>query len=241
MKFPCNYFASTEMLLPVPRLSETSYKTALFCLCASAVVLRFVLAHFGVGNYLSEERVDVANCLNSYDGIADGQALRALGLSPYGGPLLHAPPLLYVLLAPLVRRHPVVQVLPSVVADVFSALSLVRLVRFSRKKLLPCHDMWSSASAALFLWSPWSVAACVGHEVIFFKRGNSHVNRRNWGAVETCTALAGAVLPHPLRTVIHVCSTCGGLGGSHVPDGVSPRIRISCVAVSDCIGKRARA
>lgn len=126
-------------------------------------------------------------------GVQEGVALQALGLSPYAGSFLHAPPLLFALLgaacAALPRhppcdalaspgtvegQHPAVEVLPFVAADAISAALLYRLSRVhasGKGDAAAGRSSWGCA--LLFLCNPCAIAACIGCAIC----GNARVFR----------------------------------------------------------------
>jgi hypothetical protein len=92
---------------------------------AAALAARASLALLGVGERLLWQP-EVSTPLNSLLGVREGVRMMRLGLSPYAGSACHAPPLLLALHA-AVASHPVLHVLPNVVADAAAAAALAAL------------------------------------------------------------------------------------------------------------------
>ena len=99
-------------------------------LAAAAVLARVALASMGWGETLSA-RLELASPADSVLRLREGHALVAIGQSPYGGSMLHAPPLVLLLLGPLVADAPVslTATLPFIAADVLTAFALFGIAR----------------------------------------------------------------------------------------------------------------
>lgn len=92
---------------------------------SAALAARASLALLGAGAPLLW-RPEVTTPLNSLLGIREGLRLLQLGLSPYAGAACHAPPLVLAVHA-ATAAHPVLYVVPNLVADALGALALWRL------------------------------------------------------------------------------------------------------------------
>jgi hypothetical protein len=92
---------------------------------ATALAARGALALLGAGGPLLW-RPEVSTPLNSLLGVREGLRLLRLGLSPYAGAMVHAPPLVLTLHA-ATAVGPALYVLPNVAADATAALAIWRL------------------------------------------------------------------------------------------------------------------
>ena len=153
-----------------------------YAVAALAVLARVALAWYGWAETLAG-RVELTSPADSVLRLREGQALAALDQSPYAGSMLHAPPLVLLLLGPLTRDVPagLPAVAPFLVADALTAIALFALAaRVARASDAPGDapaDTVTSASAsasasasgparpaavaAAYLANPMTVASCV--------------------------------------------------------------------------------
>ena len=157
-----------------------------YAVAALAVLARVALAWYGWAETLAG-RVELTSPVDSVLRLREGQALAALDQSPYAGSMLHAPPLVLLLLGPLTRDVPagLPAVAPFLVADALTAIALFALAaRVARASDAPgdapadtatsaCASACASASAsasgparpaavaAAYLANPMTVASCV--------------------------------------------------------------------------------
>lgn len=89
---------------------------------AVAAGVRVLLVLWGAGEALVWQP-EVTTPANTALGTREGLALLQLGVSPYAGNSCHAPPLWLAVTAP-VALHPVLCVLPNIIADAVAAAAL---------------------------------------------------------------------------------------------------------------------
>ncbi|KAK9824659.1 hypothetical protein WJX72_012121 [[Myrmecia] bisecta] len=125
---------------------------------AGASAVRLGLAWLGVGPSL-QDRIEIATPLTSLTRLREGLFLMQYGSSPYAGSAYHAAPLLLPLLGST-ASHPILYILPGLVADALAALSLAHLQRqLTRGSTRPAVGY---SLAALYLWNPLAILACCG-------------------------------------------------------------------------------
>jgi hypothetical protein len=122
--------------------------TAALALCA--VVTRVLLAFFGWHDVLSS-RVELTSPVDSIRRLKEGTALVALRMSPYHGSVVHAPPLVLFLLAPVLDYaegmnnasvKAIVTIAPFLLADLFAAAALFSLAkRFDASLVVKRKDL----------------------------------------------------------------------------------------------------
>ena len=122
--------------------------TAALALCA--VVTRVLLAFFGWHDVLSS-RVELTSPVDSIRRLKEGTALVALRMSPYHGSVVHAPPLVLFLLAPVLDYaegmnnasvKAIVTIAPFLLADLFAAAALFSLAkRFDASLVVERKDL----------------------------------------------------------------------------------------------------
>lgn len=94
---------------------------------AVAVGVRVLLVLWGAGEALVRQP-EVTTPANTALGTREGLALLQLGVSPYAGDSCHVPPLWLAVSAP-VALHPVLCVLPNIIADAVAAAALYAAAR----------------------------------------------------------------------------------------------------------------
>jgi len=160
--------------------------TAALALCA--VVTRVLLAFFGWHDVLSS-RVELTSPVDSIRRLKEGTALVALRMSPYHGSVVHAPPLVLFLLAPVLDYaegmnnasvKAIVTIAPFLLADLFAAAALFSLAkRFDASLVVKRKDLDTKETlvqtsnpalvqktnpalcVSLYLANPMTIASCV--------------------------------------------------------------------------------
>ena len=219
-----------------------------YAVAALAVLARVALAWYGWAETLAG-RVELTSPADSVLRLREGQALAALDQSPYAGSMLHAPPLVLLLLGPLTRDVPagLPAVAPFLVADALTAIALFALAaRVARASDAPGDapaDDATSASAsasasasgparpaavaAAYLANPMTVASCVACSTAGMK--HLALVASCVAAVDGEVALAGAAfaafayLAGPpaalLFSPVALLLARGGVGGEHRDGG----------------------
>ncbi|KAJ6256720.1 hypothetical protein Dda_8587 [Drechslerella dactyloides] len=142
---------------------------------AAGVLLRLVLftAFPSLPTTLAQ-RVEVSTPVTSYKRLQEGVYLYTHGVSPYDGGVFHQAPLLLSLFSILPSSAIVTNIL-YVLADLFSAISLVKIASSGVATATPQHisprkgNSWPPwATAAAFLFNPFSIATCIARPTIVF-------------------------------------------------------------------------
>jgi len=166
-------------------------------LAAAGVLARVLLAILGWTETASE-RLELASPVDALARIREGHALWGMGQSPYGGSVLHAPPLYLALIGPLVANAPagLVASVPFIVADLVIAAAIHRVANASTRTFRrgadaspasPASPAWV---AALFLANPFSIASCAAASSAGFSAASLAVAVA--GAIEGTPVVAGA-------------------------------------------------
>lgn len=166
-------------------------------LAAAGVLARALLAILGWTETASE-RLELASPVDALARIREGHALWGMGQSPYGGSVLHAPPLYLALIGPLVANAPagLVASVPFIVADLVIAAAIHRVANASTRTFRRGADAGDASPAspawvaALFLANPFSIASCAAASSAGFSAASLAVAVA--GAVEGTPVVAGA-------------------------------------------------
>jgi len=168
-----------------------------------SMCIRFALAHAKWGPVLAT-RIEVSTPVTSILRVAEGLHLMKLGLSPYAGSALHAPPLLLLPLEHFSDIRRISTIIPFVLADTVCAILLyitahiyVRHSEGTNVEAKPGVGRTDAAEAPrepssipsicalTYLLNPYTIMACVG---------------ASWSSFEACAvllALCGAASRNP--------------------------------------------
>ncbi|KAK6349190.1 hypothetical protein TWF730_009941 [Orbilia blumenaviensis] len=120
------------------------------------------------------QRVEISTPVTSYKRLQEGIYLYTHGVSPYDGGVFHQAPLLLSLFS-ILPPSTIVTNLLYVLADIFSAISLVQIASSGVPTVTPHHvsprkaNSWPPwAIAAAFLFNPFTIATCIARPTIVF-------------------------------------------------------------------------
>ncbi|GBF91289.1 phosphatidylinositol glycan anchor biosynthesis class U [Raphidocelis subcapitata] len=182
---------------------------------ATALAARGALALLGAGGPLLW-RPEVSTPLNSLLGVREGLRLLRLGLSPYAGAAVHAPPLVLALHA-ATAAAPLLYALPTIAADAAAALAIWRLAGLlcrGRSAAEAGMLLSPAALAAAYLWNPLTIASCVAGATTPLENAAVAVALLGGAARNAPLAAAGVAAGayvglHPLLLALPICLMMG--------------------------------
>ncbi|KAF3183801.1 hypothetical protein TWF106_004458 [Orbilia oligospora] len=149
-------------------------RKCLLAIGAGALIRLVLFTAFPSLPTILAQRVEISTPVTSYKRLQEGIYLYTHGVSPYDGGVFHQAPLLLSLFS-ILPPSTIVTNLLYILADIFSAISLIRIASSGVPTVTPHHvsprkaNSWPPwAIAAAFLFNPFTIATCIARPTIVF-------------------------------------------------------------------------